>query len=150
MSDYAPPHVEYLENIASDPEAPPPRQELARGLLMFGAPSPRFDLPSPATNPELIAAVMMIEGHLKAAELGLGLGERLVNVLYWAREPEGRSLRLAQGGPGDPWAPQIAEAMLQAGRAAAQRLGRAGDAGAALHKLEVMPCPVCGRAFREN
>ena len=58
-----------------------------------------------------------------------------------------RSLRLAQGGPGDPWAPEIAEAMLQAGRAAALRLGHAGDVSAALHKLESMPCPICGRAF---
>ena len=153
MNDYAPPHaphVEYLESIVSDPDAPPSRQEAARGMLMFGAPSPRFDLPRPATNPELIAAVMMVEGHLKAADLGVSLGERLVDTLYWMREPEGRLMRLAQGGPGDPASPKIAEAMLQAGRAAAQRLGCASDVSAALHKIELMLCPVCGRAFREN
>jgi hypothetical protein len=115
--------------------------------LMLGAPAPRYDLPRPATNPELIAAVMMVEGHLKAAELGVSLGERLTDALYWAREPEGRSLRLAQGGPGDVWAMQIAEAMLRAGRVAAQRLGCAGAVDAALHKIESMLCPCCGRAF---
>ena len=114
---------------------------------MFGAPSPRFDLPRPATDPELIAAVMMVEAHLKSADLGVSLGERLVDVLYWAREPEGTSMRLARGGPGDPWAPKIAEAMLLAGRAAAQRQGCANAVGDALHKLESMPCPTCGRTF---
>jgi hypothetical protein len=148
MNDYAPPHIEYLESVTGDPEASPSRQELAQEMLMFGAPSPRFDLPRPATNPELIAAVMMVEAHLKAADLGVNLGERLVAVLYWAKEPEMRSLRLAQGGPGDPLAPKIAEAMLQAGRTAAQRLlGCAGDVDVALHKIESIPCPCCGRAF---
>jgi hypothetical protein len=149
MSDYAPPHIEYLESIAGDHDVAPRRQELARRILVYGAPTPRYDLPRPATYPELIAAVMMAEGHLKAAELGADLGERLVGVLDWMREPEIRALRLAQGGPGDPWAPEIAEAMLQAGRAAAQRLSHAGDADAALHKLEMSPCPVCGRPFGE-
>lgn len=93
---------------------------------------------------------MMAEGHMKAAEIGIDLGEHLTNALYWMREPEDRlRLRLAEGGPGDPFAPQIAEAMLEAGRAAAQRLGHAGDVGDAVHKLGAMPCPVCGRAFRE-
>jgi len=124
MSGYTSSHVEYLQT-----------------------PEPRYALPIPATNPELIAAVMMAEGHLKAADLKVDLGERLTAVLYWMREPEMRSLRLAQGGSGDPWAPVIAEAMLQAGRAAAQRLGHAGDVDPALHKLESMPCPICGRAF---
>ena len=124
MSGCASPHVEHLQT-----------------------PEPRYILPTPATYPELIAAVMMAEGHLKAADLKVDLGERLTAALYWMREPEMRSLRLAQGGSGDPWAPVIAEAMLQAGRAAAQRLGHAGDVDPALHKLESMPCPVCGRAF---
>ncbi len=152
MNDYAPPHmphIEYLESIVGDPEASPGRARLARQILAFGAPSPRFDLPCPPTNLELVAAVMMVEAHLKAADLGVDLGERLVAVLYWAGEPEMRALRLAQGGPGDPWAPEIAEAMFKAGRAAAQRLGCASDVSAALHKIESMPCPVCGRAFRE-
>ena len=48
---------------------------------------------------------------------------------------------------GGPTGAEIAEAMLQAGRAAAQRLGYASDVDAALHKLESMPCPCCGRAF---
>jgi hypothetical protein len=124
MSDTAPPAVEYHG-------------------------SPYFALPTPATGPELIAAVMMAEAHLKAADLGVNLGERLVDVLYWAREPEMRSLRFAHPGehPGDRWAIEIAEAMIQAGRTAAARLGHASDADAALHKLEFMPCSVCGRAF---
>ena len=147
MSEYAPPHVEYLESVIANSDASPSRQELARRILMLGAPSPCFVLPRPPTPPETIAAVMMAEGHLKAADLKVDLGERLTAVLSWMREPEMRSLRLAQGGSGDPWAPVIAEAMLQAGRAAAQRLGHAGDVGPALHKLELMPCPVCGRAF---
>ena len=75
--------------------------------------SPYFTLPQPPTQPELIAAVMMTEGCLKAADLGVDLGERLTAVLYWMREPERLSLRLAQGDPGDPWAPKM-EAMVQA------------------------------------
>ena len=113
-------------------------------------PAPHYDLPCPATGPELIAAAMMAEGHMRSSEIGVDLGEHLTNALYWMREPEHRlRLRLAEGGPGDPFAPQIAEAMLQAGRAAAQRLGCANDINMALHKLEAMPCPTCGRAFRE-
>jgi hypothetical protein len=125
------------------------RGELARSILMFGSPPPRYDLPCPATHPELLAAVMMAEGHLRAADLGVSLGESLVAALYWAREPEGRSLRLAQGGPGDPCGPEIAEAMLRAGRAVAARLGRASDVSAALHKIESLLCPTCGRPFCE-
>jgi hypothetical protein len=147
MSGYTSPHVEHLVNAANDPDAPLTRQRTALWILSKGGPAPRYDLPAPPTYAELIAAVMMAEGHLKAADLKVDLGERLTAVLYWMREPEMRSLRLAQGGSGDPWAPVIAEAMLQAGRAAAQRLGHAGDVDPALHKLESMPCPICGRAF---
>lgn len=112
--------------------------------------SPYFSLPRPATRPELIAAAMMAEAHLKAPVLGVDLGERLVAVLYWMREPEMRALRLAHGGPGDRRAIEIAEAMVQVGRAAAQRLGHAGDMNAALHKLEMSPCPVWVRPFGDG
>ena len=78
----------------------------------------------------------MAEGHLKAADLKVDLGEHLTAVLYWVREPEMRALRLAQGGSGRSVGAVIAEAMFQAGRAAAQRLGHAGDVDPALHKLE--------------
>jgi hypothetical protein len=92
---------------------------------------------------------MMAEGHRKAGHLGVGLGIHLANALYWMREPEDRlRRRLAEGGPGDPFAPKIAEAMLQAGRTAAEVLGRIDDLGAALDKIEATPCPCCGREFR--
>ena len=110
---------------------------------------PRFELPHPATHPELIAAAMMTEGHLRAADLGIGLGMHLANALYWMREPEDRlRRRLAEGGPGDSFAPKIAEAMLQAGQTAAEGLGRIDDLEPALDKIEAMPCPCCGREFR--
>jgi hypothetical protein len=111
---------------------------------------PRYDLPSPATNLELIAAAMMTEGHRGAADLNVGLGMHLTNALYWLREPDGRlQQRLAEGGPGDPWAPGIAGRMLEAGRAEAQRLGcSSAEVDTALSKLEAMPCPCCGREFR--
>jgi hypothetical protein len=97
-----------------------------------------------------VAAMMMVESHLKAADLGVNLGTHLTNALSWLRESESRLRQwLAEGGPGDPFAPKIAEAMLEAGRAAAQRLGCPGVAvDAALHKIESMPCPCCGREFR--
>jgi hypothetical protein len=68
MSEYAPPHVEYLESVIADCDAPLSRQDLARQILMLGAPPPCFVLPCPATRRELIAAVMMTEARLKAAE----------------------------------------------------------------------------------
>ena len=70
---------------------------------------------------------MMTEGYRKAADLSVALGERLTTVLNWMREPEDRlRLRLAQGDPGDPFAPDIASAMLMAGRARArERAARA-------------------------
>ena len=149
MGDYAPPHLEYLEGVANDPEAAPGRRELAGQMLMFGSSSPRYDLPRPATGPELVAAVMMVEAHLAAADLGINLGEHLIDVLYFAGEPEHRAQCIAYGGSGDLHVSQIAEAMLEAGRYAAQRLGDASVADAALRKLEAMPCPTCGRAFGE-
>ena len=110
--------------------------------------SPFYKLPSPPTNPELIAAVMISEAHLKASELGVDLGERLVDCLYWCDEPEMRALRFADGGPGDSASRAIAEAMVRAGRAAAQRLGYAGGFRAGLRKLEMSPCPTCARPFQ--
>ena len=118
---------------------------------LIASQEPRFELPHPATRPELIAAAIMAAGHTRAADLGVGLGMHLANALYWMREPEDRlrlRLRLAEGGPGDPFAPKIAEAMLQAGRTAAEALGRIDDLGAALDKIEATPCPCCGREFR--
>jgi hypothetical protein len=144
MSGYVPLHIEYLEGVVADSGASPSRRELAQQISMFGSPPPCYVLPRPPTYPELIAAVMMAEAHLKAGEFGMHLGEHLATVLYWAREPEARAMRIAD--VGDRVA-EIAEAMVQAGRATAQRLGCAGDAATALHKLESMPCPTCGRPF---
>ena len=112
---------------------------------------PHYDLPRPATYAELIAAAMMAEGHRKAADLKVALGNALTNALNWMREPEDRlRLRLAEGGPGDPSAPDIASAMLMAGRARARELGREGDVDRAIRKLEGMSCPCCGRAFGDE
>ena len=113
----------------------------------FAETSLLYRLPTPATNSELIAAAMISAARLKASELGADLGERLVDCLYWCDEPEMRALRLTEGGPGDPPSWAIAEAMVQAGRAAAQRLGYTGGFRAGLRKLEESPCPVCGRPF---
>ena len=41
---------------------------------LIASQEPRFELPRPATHPELIAAAMMAAGHMKAADLGVGLG----------------------------------------------------------------------------
>lgn len=109
--------------------------------------SPFYELPSPPTTPEVIAAAMISEAHLKASELSVDLGERLGDCLYWCDEPEKRALRLAKGGPGDPPSREIAEAMVQAGQAAGRRLGYAGGYEAGLRKLETVPCPTCARPF---
>jgi hypothetical protein len=116
--------------------------------------SPYFTLPIPATRPELIAAQMITEGRRKAADFGLHFGELLTTVLYFAREPEARARRIADAG--DRVA-EIAEVMVQAGRAAAQTIPEhlphsehADDMSRALHKLEISPCPVCGRAFGQD
>ena len=147
MNDYTPPHVAYLERIANNSETPPWRRELAE-LHLLCSPRPAYDLPRPATHHELIAAAMMVAGHLKAASMGVGLGEHLTNALYWVKEPMALAIRLAEGGPGDPWAPKIADAMLAAGTEAAQQLGDIhGVVSAGLRKLEMMPCPTCGRSF---
>jgi hypothetical protein len=108
----------------------------------------RYVLPRPSTGPELIAAEMMAEGQRKAADLKVDLGAHLINALAWLREPGRLRRRLVEGGPGDPFAPKIAEAMLRAGRTAAEKLGRIDNLRAALDKIEAMPCPCCGREFR--
>ena len=83
---------------------------------------------------------MMAAGHMKAANLGVSFGMHLTNALKCG-------CGWSEGGPGDNWAPRIASAMLRAGRAEAQKLGRQGDVDAALRKLEGMMCPCCGREF---
>ena len=118
---------------------------------LIASPEPHCDLPRPATYPELIAAAMMVAGHRKAGDLGVSLGIHLANALHWMREPGDRlRLRLVEGGPGDNWAPRIASAMLTAGRAAAEELGREGDVDAARRKLESMACPCCDRSFGDE
>jgi hypothetical protein len=116
---------------------------------LIASQEPRFELPHPATHPELIAAAMMAAGHIGAADLGVNLGRHLTNALSWLRVPERRlRQRLVEGGPGDPFAPKIAETMLRAGRIEAEALGRIDDLGAALDKIEATLCPCCGREFR--
>ena len=144
------PHIEYLEGVAGDPDALPERRGLAELMLMFevglasfggcfpsrdpavsqlekrydflNPPGPRYALPRPATDRESIASVMMIEAHLIAADFGVNLGDYLVDALYFAKEPEDRTQCIADGGPGRPRGAEIAEAMLQAGRIASERL----------------------------
>jgi hypothetical protein len=131
------------------PSRDPTLSRLEESYGFPDAPAPRYVLPRASTGPELVAAVMMVEGHLKAADLGVNLGTHLTDALFWLREPESRlRQRLVGGGPGDPFAPKIAEAMLQGGRTAAEALGHIGDLGAALGKIEATPCPCCGREFR--
>ena len=93
------PHIEYLESVVNDRNTSLTRGSLAQQMLesrdpvdqslgcgspsrdptlsrleeIYGfpdAPAPRYVLPRPSTGPELVAAVMMVEGHLKAADLG--------------------------------------------------------------------------------
>jgi hypothetical protein len=174
MSDCVPPHIEYLEGVLANSDASPERRGLAQEILaseeqlrrlgycsparerglaqleqhyvLLGPSVPRYVLPSLATNPEYVAAVMMIEAHLAAADLGLDLGEHLTAILYFAREPEARAMGIADRGDR---AAGIAEAMLEAGRYTAQHLlgGDIGDVDDALGKLESAPCPCCGRPF---
>jgi hypothetical protein len=116
MSGYTPPHVEYLRKAIEDPASSPARLETARRILASETwlmvlnggcfPSrdpaisrlesrydfsdhsvPRYALPRPATRAESVAMVMMIEGHLKAAELGVDLGECLVDALFLVGSP---------------------------------------------------------------
>ena len=125
------------------------RRELAAHVWL-----PHYELPRPATRPERIAAEMMTGAHLKAAELGLNLGEILTAVLYFAGEPEVRVMRIADAGD---LIAEIAEAMVEAGRVAAQTIpehmphsDHANDMRVARHKLEIMPCPCCWRPFGES
>jgi hypothetical protein len=61
---------EYLMRVASDPNASDQRKAML-GLMLTRREPLHPRLPAPASYGEIIAAVMLTEGKLKAAELGL-------------------------------------------------------------------------------
>jgi hypothetical protein len=110
---------EYLTNFLDDPEASPSRKEMARRILDHRGPPTHYRRPVPATYSEIVADVMLVEGKLKAAELGLAFADHARGVVGWLWE----TLTFKE-----PWLAHpvpveatIAEAMLAAGRATAQR-----------------------------
>jgi hypothetical protein len=120
------PHIEYLESVVNDrntsltggplaqqmleseirltshgcgsPSRDPTLSRLEESYGFPDAPAPRYVLPRPSTGAELVAAVMMVEGHLKAADLGVNLGTHLTDALFWLREPESRLRQRLVGG----------------------------------------------------
>ena len=125
------------------------RRRLMSGRLPRVDASPFYKLPNPPTKPELIAAAMISEAHLKVSvSPGVDLGGRLIDCLYWCDEPEMRAMRLAEGGPGDPpsWGDRRSHGASRKGGGSAARPCRRLQ-GRITQARSRPPCPTCARPF---